>query len=119
MSGVSLQDLVRRQCRAQSFALRLAAGAAACVSIAAVLLLGLSGWFLAGAAVAGAGGSAAVLAFNYVLPSAGIRLMAILRTGGRYVERVASHQAALRALADIRPALFAGVAAGPPERSWA
>ena len=117
MSGASLRELVRRQCRRQSTALRLAAAAAACVSIAAVLLLGLSGWFLAGAAVAGAAGSAAVLAFNYVLPSAGIRLMAILRTGGRYVERVASHQAALRALADIRPALFAGLAAGPPERS--
>lgn len=82
---------------------------------AATLLLGLSGWFLAGAAMAGAGGPAAVWAFNYLLPSAGLRAMAILRTGGRYGERLFAHRAAFRALAAIRPALFAGLAASPPK----
>ncbi len=120
MSGPgSLADLVRRQRRQQGGALCLACAAAACVSLAAVALLGLSGWFLAVAAVAGAAGPAAVLGFNYVLPSAGIRLLAILRTAARYGERVAGHQAALRALAEIRPALFAGLAAGSPERMLA
>jgi len=114
-----LRDLVGQQRRQQAGALMLAAAAAACVSLAAVALLGLSGWFLAAAAAAGAAGPAAVLGFNYVFPSAGIRFLAIARTGARYGERVAGHQAALKALAEIRPALFAGLASGPPERMLA
>lgn len=115
----TVRDLVRAQHARQAGALRVACVAAAGVSLAAVCLLGLSGWFLAAAAVAGAAGLVAVLAFNYVLPSAAIRFLAIARTGARYAERVAGHQAALRALAEIRPALFAGLAAGPPERMMA
>ena len=114
-----LRDLVGQQRRQQAGALMLAAAAAAGVSLAAVALLGLSGWFLAAAAAAGAAGPAAVLGFNYVFPSAGIRFLAIARTGARYGERVAGHQAALKALAEIRPALFAGLASGPPERMLA
>lgn len=88
--------------------LRVAAMAAAVAGAAATLLLGLSGWFLAGAAIAGAGGVAAIGAFNLsLLPSAGLRAMAILRTGGRYAERLFAHRAAFHALAAIRPALFA------------
>ena len=83
----------------------------------AVLLLGISGWFITGAAIAGAAGLGAAQAFNFLLPSAGIRLMAILRTGFRYLERVGSHEAALRALANIRPALFAALVAAPPQES--
>lgn len=114
-----LRDLVGQQRRQQAGVLMLAAAAAAGVSLAAVALLGLSGWFLAAAAAAGAAGPAAVLGFNYVFPSAGIRFLAIARTGARYGERVAGHQAALKALAEIRPALFAGLASGPPERMLA
>ncbi|MGZ3306173.1 MAG: amino acid ABC transporter ATP-binding/permease protein, partial [Asticcacaulis sp.] len=65
----------------------LAAACAAGVSLSAVALLGLSGWFLTAAAVAGAGGIVAAQAFNYVLPSAFIRLFAIARTALRYGER--------------------------------
>jgi ATP-binding cassette subfamily C protein CydC len=79
--------------------LRLSALCAALVSVAAVLLLGLSGWFLSGAAVAGAAGVVAVQAFNYLLPSAGIRFLAIARTVLRYFERYLGHAGALRALA--------------------
>jgi ATP-binding cassette subfamily C protein CydC len=93
--------------------------AAATVSAASVLLLGLSGWFITGAALAGAAGAASAQAFNYLLPSAGIRLLAILRTGSRYGERLVGHDAALRALARIRPALFAGLAAAPPATAMA
>jgi ATP-binding cassette subfamily C protein CydC len=114
-----LQALVRRQRRQQADALRIACAAAAAVSLAAVGLLGLSGWFLAAAALAGAAGPAAVLGFNYVFPSAGIRFLAIARTAARYGERVAGHQAALSALAEIRPALFEGLAAGDPARTLA
>ncbi|RZJ96543.1 MAG: ATP-binding cassette domain-containing protein, partial [Brevundimonas sp.] len=59
-------------------------------------------------------GAAAAQTFNYMMPSAVIRLLAILRTGARYVERVAGHEAALKALAQLRPQLFATIARGSP-----
>ena len=105
--------------RRRRLELIVAAVAGAATAAAATLLLGLSGWFLAGAALAGAGGPVAIVAFNYLLPSAGFRTLAIARTAGRYGERLFGHQAALKALAELRPALFSGLAAGPPERSLA
>jgi ATP-binding cassette subfamily C protein CydC len=69
------------------------------------------------AALAGLAGPVAANAFNYMLPAVGIRLFAILRTGGRYAERVFGHDAALRALAQLRPALFAAILAGPVSRA--
>ena len=51
-------------------------------------------------------GSAAAHAFNYMMPSAIIRLLSIVRTGARYAERVSGHEAALKALAALRPQLF-------------
>ncbi len=84
----------------------LAAICAAGVSLAAACLLGLSGWFLGGAAVAGAGGSLVLYAFNYLLPSAAIRALAIARTVLRYFERYLGHAAALRTVAGLRPKLF-------------
>lgn len=97
---------------------RLAAASAlgATAAMAAVFLLGLSGWFLTAAAIAGALGPAVAAAFNFLLPSAAIRFLAILRTAARYGERVLGHEAALRALAQVRPQLFSAIAAGPPER---
>jgi ATP-binding cassette, subfamily C, bacterial CydC len=91
--------------------LRLAAGAGALASISAVALLGLSGWFLASAALAGAAGVVAAQGFNYLVPSAAIRLLAILRTVGRYGERLLGHQAALEGMAALRTRLFARQAA--------
>jgi len=111
--------LIAEQRQAERLRLRLAAIAAAVVSVAAVGLLGLSGWFIAGAALTGAAAPLAAQAFNYLLPSAVIRLLAILRTGARYVERVAGHEAALNALARLRPRLFAAIASGPPEQALA
>lgn len=112
-----IRQLIAAQHRAQSARLRLAALGAVVVSIAAVGLLGLSGWFITGAAFAGVAGLAAVQAFNYMMPSAIIRLLAILRTGARYVERVAGHEAALKALARLRPQMFETITAGPAERA--
>lgn len=94
--------------------LMLASACAAGVGVAAVGLLGLSGWFLTAAAVAGVGGPVAVQAFNYLLPSALIRAFAILRTVLRYGERYLGHSAALRAMATIRPAVFERLLAAPP-----
>lgn len=111
--------MVAEQRRAQASQLALAAAAAATVSAAAVFLLGLSGWFITSAALAGAAGSAAAHAFNYMMPSATIRFLAIIRTGSRYVERVSGHEAALKALAALRPQLFRAFAAGDPTRTLA
>ena len=106
------------QRRAQGGRLRLAALAAVLVSSASVTLLGLSGWFITGAAIAGAGGLVVVQAFNYLLPAAAIRMLAIVRTGSRYAERVSSHAAALKALAQMRPLLFARLASAPSGRAF-
>ena len=114
-----LAVLIEGQRRAQRDRLALAAVSAAVVGASAVLLLGLSGWFITGAALAGLAGFGAAQAFNVLLPSAAIRLLAILRTGFRYVERVSSHDAALRALAALRPALFSAMANGAPEKALA
>lgn len=114
-AGGRIGGLIAAQTQEQRARLRLAAAAGAVVTVAAVCLLGLSGWFITGAAFAGAAGAAAAQSFNYMMPSAIIRLLAILRTGGRYVERVAGHEAALKALARLRPQLFRAIADGPPE----
>ncbi len=88
---------------------------AAGVSVSAVALLGLSGWFLTAAAIAGAGGIVTVQAFNYLLPSALIRLFAITRTVFRYGERYLGHSAALRVMARLRPALFGRLVQAAPQ----
>ncbi len=66
------------------------------------LLMALSGWFIASMAVAGV----AKLSFNFFFASATIRALAILRTVGRYGERLVTHEAAFRILADLRVWLF-------------
>lgn len=80
-------------------------------TVAAIGLLGVSGWFLTGAALAGSAGTLAVAAFNYLIPSALIRLMAIVRTLARYGERLLSHKVALESMADLRGSLFDKLAA--------
>lgn len=107
-------DLVALALRPRRGLLWSAIGAAVLAAGASVWLLAISGWFLTGAALAGAGGMAAVWAFNYLLPSAGIRGLAIVRTLARYGERLLAHQAALLAFADLRPRLFARLAAASP-----
>jgi hypothetical protein len=105
---------LKRAMAGQRRFIRLGMVCAVLASLSAVGLLALSGWFLVGAALAGMAGSLAVQGFNYLLPSAGIRAAAILRTGTRYGERMLGHRAALYALAQVRAVLFAAVAA----RRW-
>ncbi len=69
-----------------------------------IALLGLSGWFLAAAAVAG--GGASVAAFNHLLPSTGVRTFAVGRVASRYAEQLVGHDATLSISARLRPALF-------------
>ncbi len=117
--SASLRAFVAGERRRQAGRLAAAAVSAGVVTASSVLLLGLSGWFITGAALAGVAGPAAASAFNYMLPAVCIRLLAMLRTGGRYAERVIGHDAALRALARLRPALFAAILASPPRQALA
>lgn len=71
---------------------------------AGVGLLGVSGWFLTGAALAGAGGM-----FNLFAPSALVRGLSFLRIVSRYADRVVGHAATLRLLADLRATVFAAL----------
>lgn len=120
MTDVSrIRDLIEAEARRERLRLRTAVIAGAVVTAAAVGLLGLSGWFITGAALAGLAGGAAIQTFNYLTPSAAIRLFAILRTVSRYVERIAGHEAALAALSRLRPALFRAFADGPSETALA
>ncbi len=66
-------------------------------------LLTLSGWFLSASAVVGVAG---IYSFNYMLPAAGVRGAAIIRTAGRYFERLVSHDATFRVLQHLRVFTF-------------
>ncbi|OOF24127.1 cysteine/glutathione ABC transporter ATP-binding protein/permease CydC [Salinivibrio proteolyticus] len=81
---------------------------------AAIGLLTLSGWFIAAAAVAGLTGMAT---FNYMLPAAGVRGFSIGRTFGRWAERVVSHNATFKLLADLRVAFFRKLAPLVPDQT--
>ena len=75
---------------------------AALAGLAAVGLIAVSGWFIAAMALAGVSGAA----INYFSPAAAIRALAITRSGGRYGERLVTHEATLRGLAGLRAWLF-------------
>ena len=88
----------------------LAAWALGAVTLlAAVALLAVSGWFISAAAVAGLAAMATAYTFDYFRPGAIIRALAIIRTAGRYGERLASHNAVLSLLRDLRIHLFANL----------
>ncbi|MGR6779345.1 thiol reductant ABC exporter subunit CydC [Moritella viscosa] len=61
-------------------------------------LLAISGWFITIMAIAGLSGVTA----NYFTPAAIIRFLAIVRTAGRYAERLLTHRATFNTLAALR-----------------
>lgn len=67
-------------------------------ALANVTLMAISGWFIAAMALAGLAG----VTMNYFTPAAIIRAMAITRTVGRYAERLVTHEATLRLVAELR-----------------
>ncbi|MEJ8474065.1 thiol reductant ABC exporter subunit CydC [Roseibium algae] len=73
-------------------------------AIAGIALLGVAGWFITAAALAGLSG----VFLNVFLPSSLIRGLAIARTLGRYGERLLTHDATFRFLADLRCRVFDG-----------
>jgi ATP-binding cassette subfamily C protein CydC len=80
----------------------LGAALALATTLANVALMAVAGWFIAAMAIAGAAG----VLIDYFTPAALIRLFAILRTGGRYLERLATHEATFRLLAELRVWLY-------------
>lgn len=72
-------------------------------TLAAVGLMAVSGWFITAMAAAGIAG----VSMNYFTPAAIIRALAILRTGGRYADRLISHEATFRLLGSLRGHVFA------------
>jgi len=115
-SPQSVASILRHAAAEHRRSLRRAAAAGFAVAAATVLLLGLSGWFLTAAALAAVMGSAHV--FNYMLPAVAIRLLAIVRTGARYGERLTGHDAALGMMARVRPVLFRAIAVARPARTF-
>ncbi|MFQ1016453.1 heme ABC transporter ATP-binding protein/permease CydC [Gilliamella sp. BG7] len=71
--------------------------------LASVFLLSLSGWFLASTAFVGVAG---LYTFNYMLPAAGVRAAAIIRTAARYMERLVDHNTTFKILAYLRTLAF-------------
>ncbi|QUM76607.1 thiol reductant ABC exporter subunit CydC [Moritella sp. 24] len=66
--------------------------------LANIGLLAISGWFITIMAMAGLAGVTA----NYFTPAAIIRFLAIVRTAGRYAERLLTHKATFNTLAALR-----------------
>lgn len=111
MSKASLQAMLAASAAPWRRPRRLALLSGIVVAIATIALLALSGWFITAAAIAGAAGPGVARGFNYLIPAATIRLLAILRTVGRYFERLLSHRTALATLAALRTTLFGSAAA--------
>ncbi|WP_421621211.1 thiol reductant ABC exporter subunit CydC [Alkalilimnicola ehrlichii] len=74
-------------------------------------LLSLSGWFITATALAGLG---LIVGLDIYVPGGGIRFFAVSRTVSRYGERLVTHEATFRLLADIRCWLFARLARQDP-----
>lgn len=81
----------------------LAVLVSALATLAHIALMATSGWFIAAMALAGAAGASV----NYFTPSAAIRAYAVVRTVGRYGERIVGHEATLKFVAALRPWFFA------------
>ncbi|MDM0080725.1 ATP-binding cassette domain-containing protein [Variovorax sp. J31P179] len=93
--------------QAQPRRLALGAALALLTVLMGMALLGLSGWFISATALAGLQ-AATALRFDVFMPSAGIRLLALGRTGSRYAERLVTHDATFGVLAALRERLFRG-----------
>lgn len=102
-----LAPVMRLFLQARPRLLLLGAALAVLTVLMGMGLLGLSGWFITATGLAGLQASSAI-AFDVFQPSAGIRLLALGRTGSRYGERLVTHDATLAVLAQLREQLFRG-----------
>ncbi len=81
------------------------------VFAAGTALLAVSGWFITATGIAGLAGFG--LAFDVFGPSAAIRFLALGRAGARYGERLMTHEATLKGLAELRGQLLAAMTRAP------
>ncbi|KAA5802257.1 thiol reductant ABC exporter subunit CydC [Alkalicaulis satelles] len=96
--------------RQDRWRLALGAALAAASAVTGLALMALAGW------VAAAAGAGTVLVMGALIGGGGLRLLALMRPVLRYSERMASHDAAFRALARLRLWVFdaaAPLAPGP------
>ncbi len=95
-----MRDFLRLLSFCRPYARWVAAGIALniVVILANVGLLALSGWFIASMALAGID----AIPIEYFAPAAAIRGLAVLRTVGRYLERLVTHEATFRLLGELR-----------------
>ncbi|WP_050873851.1 amino acid ABC transporter ATP-binding/permease protein [Comamonas testosteroni] len=104
--AISMRDMLKLLGRMAPRKLWLGGAALAALTVLmGMALLGLSGWFITATALAGLV-PATALVFDVFMPSAGIRLLAVGRTGARYAERLVTHDATLAVLAALRQRLF-------------
>jgi len=99
-----IRDIVRllRVCRPYWGWLALGVFLSLISSLANVTLMAVSGWFITAMGLAGVAGAS----MNYFTPAAIIRACAIVRTGGRYVEQLVTHDATFHVIAGLRRWLF-------------
>ncbi|HHC29406.1 MAG TPA: thiol reductant ABC exporter subunit CydC [Rhodobacterales bacterium] len=107
----NLLRVFRLMLRAQGRALFYGALLALIVLLMGAALLGLSGWFITAAAVAGLAGVG--VDFDVFRPSSMVRFLALGRTVARYGERLTTHDATLKVLASLRIRLLQNLAARP------
>lgn len=107
-----MADLLRlvRLWRGAAPWLALAFAVSLITTLADLVLMATAGWFVTAMAAAGLAHGT----MNYFTPSAIIRFAAILRTGGRWLDRVLGHEATFRLLALTRTDLFRRLAAIAP-----
>lgn len=74
-------------------------------ALSVIGLLMMSGWFISAAAMAGMAALGSH-SFNYLVPAAIIRVMAMVRTAGRYGEMMVSHHAVFGLLQRLRVRFF-------------
>mgnify|MGYP000280100831 CR=1 FL=1 len=110
----ALLPIVRRIWAREWWSLLRGTALSAVVLIAGIALLGLSGWFITAAGLAGLAGIG--IAFDVFRPSAGVRFLALGRTVARYGERILTHDATLRSLARLRVQLLDAMAHMPFSR---
>ncbi|NLX65813.1 MAG: ATP-binding cassette domain-containing protein [Bacteroidales bacterium] len=79
-------------------------------TVAFIAMPAVSGWFLAICSVAFI---TANTTFSYLIPSAVIRLLALLRTATRYFERIENHKTTLEAQQSLQLKIFKSVARFP------
>ncbi|QDG77938.1 thiol reductant ABC exporter subunit CydC [Labrenzia sp. PHM005] len=101
----AIWTFICRQYRHNRLSFCLGIMAALIPAISGLLLLGVAGWFITVAGIAGATG----IFLNIFVPSAMIRALAISRTAGRYAERLLTHDATFRFLSDLRNKLFSAM----------